>query len=226
MTSSAIDVNARGDRLAGCLLKRNGNYLMPEDTNARPRLVIGMSGSSAPQLAITALQQLRKLGTVETHFVMSDGARRTLKLEAGMTAAELNALADVSYSPRDLGAAISSGSFPVVGMAVIPCSMRTLGAIASGNTQDLLTRAADVTLKERRPLVLVTRESPLNLIHIRNMETVTLAGATVFPPVVGFYHQPRSVDDILLQIVGRVLDQFRIPNDLFTRWQGVPRAGR
>lgn len=185
-----------------------------------------MTGSSAPQLAIIALQQLRKLGTVETHFVMSEGARRTLKLEAGMTAAEMNALADVSYSPHDLAAAISSGSFPAIGMTVIPCSMRTLGAIASGNSQDLLTRAADVTLKERRPLVLVTRESPLNLIHIRNMETVTLAGATVFPPVVGLYHQPRTIDDILLQIVGRVLDQFRIPNDLFTRWEGAPRWPR
>jgi polyprenyl P-hydroxybenzoate/phenylacrylic acid decarboxylase-like protein len=104
---------------------------------------------------------------------------------------------------------------------VVPCSMRTLAAIATGNSADLLCRAADVTLKERRPLVLVTRESPLNLIHIRNMETVTLAGATVFPPVLGFYHRPKRIEDIVDQIVGKVLDQFKIPHDLFERWSGA-----
>lgn len=184
----------------------------------RPRLVVGISGSSAPQLGIALLQRLRPLGVVETHLVISEGARGSLKLETGRTADEVMAMADVSYDPRDLAAAISSGSFLTTGMVVIPCSMRTLAAVATGNSQDLLTRAADVTLKERRPLVLVTRETPLNLIHIRNMETVTLAGATVMPPVVGFYHRPKEIDDLIAQIVGKVLDQFGISHALFNRW--------
>ena len=122
------------------------------------------------------------------------------------------------HDDGDLAASISSGSFRTMGMAVIPCSMRTLAAIATGNTADLLSRAADVTLKERRRLVLVPRETPLNLIHIRNMETVTLAGATVLPPMPAFYHRPRSIDDLVDHIAGKVLDQFGIEHDLFTRW--------
>ncbi|HXT87745.1 MAG TPA: UbiX family flavin prenyltransferase [Trebonia sp.] len=187
----------------------------------RIRLVVGMSGSSAPQLGVALLERLRLIDCVETHFVMSQGAKLSAKLEADLEPEEIEALADVSYDARNLGAAISSGSFLTHGMVVIPCSMRTLAAIATGNSADLLSRAADVTLKERRPLVLVTRESPLNLIHIRNMETVTLAGATVFPPVLGFYHRPKSIDDIVNQIVGKVLDQFKIPHDLFERWSGA-----
>jgi polyprenyl P-hydroxybenzoate/phenylacrylic acid decarboxylase-like protein len=186
--------------------------------NPRPRLVVGMSGSSAPQLGIAVLRALHDLGTVETHLVISNGARQTLKLEADTDADEVAALADVVHDNGDLAAAISSGSFRTIGMVVIPCSMRTLAAIATGNSSDLLSRAADVTLKERRPLVLVPRETPLNLIHIRNMETVTLAGATVLPPVPAFYHRPRSIDDLVAHIAGKVLDQFGIEHDLFTRW--------
>ena len=118
----------------------------------------------------------------------------------------------------DLGAAISSGSFLTTGMVVMPCSMRSLAAVATGNTTDLLSRAADVCLKERRRLVLVTRETPLNLVHIRNMETVTLAGATVLPPVPAFYHRPKSIDDLLRHTVGKVLDQFGIEHHTFERW--------
>ncbi len=185
---------------------------------SRPRLVVGMSGSSAPQLGITLLRALHDLGTVETHLVMSHGARQTVKLEADMDPSEVEALADVVHDPGDLAAAVSSGSFRTLGMVVIPCSMRSLAAIATGNTTDLLSRAADVALKERRPLVLVTRETPLNLIHIRNMETATLAGATVLPPVPAFYHRPRTIDDLLAHTAGKVLDQFGIEHDLFTRW--------
>jgi len=184
----------------------------------RPRLVVGLSGSSAPQLGIALLRATRDLGTVETHLVMSRGAERTVKLEADLDPAEVAALADVVHDSGDLAASISSGSFRTIGMVVIPCSMRTLSAIATGNTTDLLSRAADVTLKERRRLVLVPRETPLNLIHIRNMETVTLAGATVLPPMPAFYHRPRSIDDLINHIVGKVLDQFDIEHDLFTRW--------
>ena len=129
-------------------------------------------------------------------------------------------MADTSYPSTDLGAAISSGSFPTLGMVVMPCSMRTLAAIATGLSSDLVTRAADVALKERRRLVLVPRETPLNLIHLRNMEAITLAGATVLPPMPAFYHRPQTIDDLLDHIVGKVLDQFGIPHTLFRRWAG------
>jgi polyprenyl P-hydroxybenzoate/phenylacrylic acid decarboxylase-like protein len=184
----------------------------------RRRLVVGMSGSSAPQLGYEFLKATRGIDAVETHFVLSQGARRSIELELELDPAEVEKLADVVYDARDLGAAISSGSFLTMGMTIIPCSMRTLAAVASGNSDNLVARAADVTLKERRPLVLVTRETPLNLIHLRNMETVTLAGATVLPPVPGFYHKPKSIQDLLLQTCGKVLDQFGIQHELFRRW--------
>jgi polyprenyl P-hydroxybenzoate/phenylacrylic acid decarboxylase-like protein len=186
--------------------------------SAPKRLVVGMSGSSAPQIGICLLDVLRQHPDIETHLVISEGARRSIQLEADVDPDRVLEMADESYDARDLAAPISSGSFITEGMVVVPCSMRSLSAIATGNSADLLTRAADVTLKERRRLVLVTRETPLNLIHIRNMETVTLAGATVFPPVLAFYHRPRTIDDILAHIVGKVLDQFGVPHKLFDRW--------
>lgn len=182
------------------------------------RLVVGISGSSAPQIGITLLEALRALDSVETHLVLSPGAHRTIELEADRSVEEVGELADVVHSGGDLAASISSGSFLTMGMVVAPCSMRSLAAIATGNTSDLLTRAADVTLKERRPLVLVPRETPLNLIHIRNLETVTLAGATVLPPTPAFYHRPKSIDDLLRHIAGKILDQIGIEHDLFDRW--------
>lgn len=184
----------------------------------RPRLVVGLSGSSAPQLGITLLRALRALRTVETHLVMSPGARTTIKLEAEMDVSEVEALADVVHESSDLGASISSGSFRTMGMAVVPCSMRTLAAIATGNTTDLLSRAADVCLKERRRLVLVTRETPLSHIHLRNMQEVTLAGGPILPPVPAFYHKPKSIEDLLKHTAGKVLDQFEVEHDLFARW--------
>jgi polyprenyl P-hydroxybenzoate/phenylacrylic acid decarboxylase-like protein len=190
-------------------------------TAQRPRLIVGLSGSSAPQVGHSLLRALHDLGTVETHLVVSRNARRTIELELGVGIDALTGLADVVHDPDDLSAAISSGSFPTLGMAVAPCSMRTLAAIATGNTSDLLTRAADVCLKERRPLVLATREAPLNLVHIRNMEVATLAGATIFPPVLSFYHRPRTIDDLLDHIAGRILDQFGIEHALVRRWRGA-----
>jgi polyprenyl P-hydroxybenzoate/phenylacrylic acid decarboxylase-like protein len=162
------------------------------------RLVVGISGSSAPHLGLRLLTALRDIRAVDPESIAAH--------------------ADVVYDPTDLAAAVSSGSFQTMGMVVMPCSMRTLAAVATGNTTDLLTRAADVTLKERRRLVLVTRETPLNLVHIKNMETVTLAGATVLPPVPAFYHRPRTIDDLLDHSVGKVLDQFGIEHDVFRRW--------
>lgn len=185
------------------------------------RLVVGVSGSSAPQLAVMMLEVLHDLQSVEVHLVISKGAEKSIKAELGMVAKDLERFAHVSYASEDLASAISSGSFKTSGMVVIPCSMRTLSAIASGNTADLLTRAADVCLKERRKLVLVTRETPLNLIHIRNMETVTLAGGIILPPVPAFYHRPKTINDLLKQTVGKVLDQFDIDHDLFHRWTGL-----
>jgi polyprenyl P-hydroxybenzoate/phenylacrylic acid decarboxylase-like protein len=188
----------------------------------RQRLIIGVSGSSAPQLGWATLHALHHRSDIETHLVISRGAEKTIQLEMGLGRGDFESLADVCYDPEDMGAAISSGSFRTVGMVVVPCSMKTLASIAAGTSTDLLTRAADVCLKERLRLVLVTRETPLNLIHIRNMETVTLAGATVLPPTPAFYHQPKTIDDLLNQTAGKILDQFGITHELFQRWDGAP----
>jgi polyprenyl P-hydroxybenzoate/phenylacrylic acid decarboxylase-like protein len=191
------------------------------------RLIVGVSGSSAPQLGLAVLRALRGVGDMEIHLVVSRGATRSIAAELGDGAAEeFTALADVSYQPGNLAAAVASGSFRTDGMVVVPCSMRTLAAVATGDTGDLLTRAADVCLKERRRLVLVTRETPLNLIHIRNMETVTLAGGVIMPPVPAFYHRPETIDDLLRQTAGKVLDLFGIEHHLFRRWAGFPEAER
>lgn len=190
---------------------------MSSEGSAR-RLIVGITGSSAPQLGYTMLQALGDLPSVETHLILSHGAEQSIRAEMGVGPEEFARLADVVHDPDDLAAPVSSGSYRASGMVVIPCSMRTLGAIASGNASDLLTRAADVCLKERRRLVLVPRETPLNLIHLRNMETVTLAGATVLPPVPAFYHRPRTIEDLLRHTAGKVLDQFGIDHSLFERW--------
>ena len=182
-------------------------------------LIVGVTGSSAPQLAYTFLRALQGRADVETHLVLSRGAELSIKLEMGLSAGDFEQLADVVHDAGNLGAAISSGSFKTSGMVVIPCSMKTLASIATGVSSDLVSRAADVCLKERRRLVLVTRETPLNLIHIRNMETVTLAGGTILPPVPAFYHRPETIDDLLRQTAGKVLDQFGIEHDLFERWR-------
>jgi polyprenyl P-hydroxybenzoate/phenylacrylic acid decarboxylase-like protein len=186
---------------------------------SKQRLVVGVSGSSAPQLAWATLTALRSHPDVETHLILSKGAEKTIQLEMDKTRCDFEGLADVVYDPDDLGAALSSGSYLTMGMVVVPCSMKTLAEIATGTSENLLSRAADVCLKERRRLVLVPRETPLNLIHIRNMETVTLAGATVLPPMPAFYHRPQAIDDLLAQTVGKVLDQFSIEHDLFQRWK-------
>lgn len=185
------------------------------------RLVVGLSGSSSPIYGIRLLEVLKALG-IETHLVISDGAKRTIPLEARLTVPEVAALATVTYPTHDMAAAISSGSFQTDGMIVAPCSMRSLAAIANSYDTDLLIRAADVTLKERRKLVLVPRETPLHLGHLRNMVRATEIGAVILPPMPAFYHQPKSVDDIVNQTVGKVLDQFRIEHHLFRRWGQQP----
>jgi 4-hydroxy-3-polyprenylbenzoate decarboxylase len=182
------------------------------------RIVVGLSGASSPIYGIRTLEALKEAG-VETHLVVSDGARRTITLETRWTVEQVQSLATVVYDNRDLAASISSGSFLTDGMIVAPCSMRTLSAIAHSQGQDLLVRAADVTLKERRKLVLVTRETPLHLGHLRNMVQATEIGATILPPMPAFYHAPATVDDIVNQTVGKILDQFRVEHALFRRWR-------
>jgi polyprenyl P-hydroxybenzoate/phenylacrylic acid decarboxylase-like protein len=179
-----------------------------------------MSGSSAPHLGVAVLKALGEIDSVETHLIISTGARKTIELEMGLDPAEVEKLADVVYDPSDMAAGPASGSFLTMGMVVVPCSMKTLATIATGASDNLLTRSADVCLKERRRLVLVPRETPLNLIHIRNIETVTLAGATVLPPVPAFYHRPQTIDDLLRHTAGKILDQFDIAHRLFKRWSG------
>lgn len=184
------------------------------------RLVVGISGASGPQYGIRLLQALKDLGSVEVHLIVTAAAKRTIRLEADVDPTEVAGLAHIAYDPSDVAAPVSSGSFQTVGMVVIPCSMSALAAIAHGYSHDLLTRAADVTLKERRRLVLVPRETPLSLIHLRNMVSAAEAGAVILPPMPAFYHAPRTVQDMLDHTVGKVLDQFDIEHDLYRRWGG------
>lgn len=190
----------------------------------RPRLIVGITGASAPHLAIHLLTALKELGTIETHVVLSRAAHRTIEIETGLSPRDVVGLADVCHHRGDVAASIASGSFHTIGMVIVPCSMKTLAGVTHGYSDDLLTRAADVCLKERRRLVLVIRETPLSLVHLRNMCAVTEAGATVLPPVPAFYHRPSCIDDLLGHLSGKVLDQFGIEHDLYRRWEGPPVA--
>jgi len=188
------------------------------------RLVIGISGSSGAVYGLRLLEVLQGVSEVETHLVMTPAAEINLEHETERSPERVKRLATVCYDVNDLAASISSGSFRTDGMIVAPCSMHSLGAIATAQTTNLLLRAADVTLKERRRLVLLVRETPLHLGHLRLMVAVTEMGAIVMPPVPAFYARPRSLDDLVNQTVGRVLDLFDLPNELVRRWQGLPRA--
>ncbi|AUV00300.1 UbiX family flavin prenyltransferase [Phytobacter ursingii] len=186
------------------------------------RLIVGISGASGAIYGVRLLQILRDVADIETHLVMSPAARQTLSLETDFSLRDVQAMADVVHDARDIAANISSGSFKTAGMVVLPCSIKTLSGIVHSYTDGLLTRAADVVLKERRPLVLCVRETPLHLGHLRLMTQAAELGAVIMPPVPAFYHAPTSLDDIINQTVNRVLDQFDItlPEDLFIRWQG------
>lgn len=183
------------------------------------RIIVGVTGASGSAYAFAALRALRNVTDVEVHLVVSEQARRTIELETGETASDLEALAGVRYDDRDLASAISSGSFLTDGMLVIPCSIRTASAIAYSQTGNLLVRAADVALKERRKLVLVVRESPLHLGHLRTLVRLAEIGAVILPPVPGMYAKPKTVDDIVAHTVGKALDQFAISSELFNRWR-------
>ncbi|MDQ2872116.1 MAG: UbiX family flavin prenyltransferase [Candidatus Eremiobacteraeota bacterium] len=183
------------------------------------RIVIGISGASGSIYGYTALRALRDAGGFETHLVVSDAAKRTIELETDKTPGDFEALADVVYADGDLAAAISSGSFLTDGMLVIPCSMKSASAIAYSFNSNLLVRAADVCLKERRKLVLVVRETPLHIGHLRTLTQLAETGAVLLPPIPAMYAKPQTVDDIVAHTVGKALDQFGIPNELFKRWR-------
>jgi 4-hydroxy-3-polyprenylbenzoate decarboxylase len=188
------------------------------------RLIVGITGSSGVILGIRLLQALQD-SQVETHLVVSPAGRLTIEQETRWKIDDVMALADVTYNYRDLGARIASGSFTTQGMVVIPCSIKTLSAVANSLAGDLLTRAADVTLKEGRPLLLVVREAPFHRGHIRLMDLAAAAGAVIFPPVPAFYIHPQSVDALVNNMVGRVLARLGIENSLYQEWQGITPAG-
>ncbi len=188
----------------------------------KPKLVVGISGASGVMYGVRALDACRDLG-VETHLVVSRAALLTLAQETSLTAGDLTAKADATYKVADVGAAIASGSFRTLGMIVAPCSVRTMSEIATGVTSSLLTRAADVTLKERRPLVLMVRETPLHLGHLRTMVRLAEMGAVLAPPVPAFYAQPQTLADMVDQSVGRALDLFGLSWSAVRRWgESIP----
>jgi flavin prenyltransferase len=184
------------------------------------RLIVGVSGASGSIYAVAALRVLHGMPDVETHLVLSEQARRTIELETDSTADELEQLASVVHRDGDLAAPISSGSFKTDGMLVIPCSIKSASAIAYGFNANLLARAADVCLKEKRRLVLVVRETPLHLGHLRTLTQLAELGAVILPPVPGWYARPQTVDDVVAHTVGKALDQFGIDAKLFARWTG------
>lgn len=212
-----VETNARS---------QNRIYGTSEPKACRPkRIVIGITGATGALFAVHMLKVLRDLG-VETHLIMSKWALATLKYETSLTEYEIHALASRVYTAKDMSAPIASGSFIHDGMAVLPCSMKTLAAIRSGYCDDLISRAADVSIKENRKLMLAVRETPLSDIHLDNMLFLRRAGAIIFPPVPAFYTRPNSLDDIIMQSVGRMLDCFEIYTDDFARWNGFEKPKR
>ena len=188
------------------------------------RVIVGISGASGVIYGVRMLEVLRGVPDIQTHVVISPAARRTLALETDLAPRHIEAISDAVYRPGDLAAAISSGSFRAAGMVVAPCSMKTAAGIALSYSENLLLRAADVTLKERRPLLLLVRETPLHLGHLRLLVQVAELGAIVMPPMPAFYHRPKTLHDIVDQTINRALDMLGIELevDLFARWQGPP----
>ena len=193
-------------------------------SSVQKRIVVAISGASGAIYGVRLLQILRELGHVQTHLTLSDAGLLNLQQELDMNRLQVESLADVVYAARDIGAAIASGSFQCDGMVVAPCSMRTLAAVAHGLSDNLITRAADVMLKERRRLILMVRETPLNLAHLRNMTSVTEMGGIIFPPMPGFYHRPQTVAELVDHTVSRVVDLLGLPQPKAPRWGGLKTA--
>lgn len=184
------------------------------------RIVVAISGASGPIYGIRLLEVLKRTAGIETHAIVSSGARATIEYETDRKVADVLALADAVYEEKDLSAPLASGTFLTDGMVVAPCSMRTLGAIATHLNENLIVRAADVHLKERRKLVLMVRETPLHAGHLKSMYDLSLYGAVILPPVPAFYHLPRTIDDLVDHSVGKALDQLGVEHELFRRWSG------
>jgi polyprenyl P-hydroxybenzoate/phenylacrylic acid decarboxylase-like protein len=184
------------------------------------RLIVAMTGATGSIYCVRILETLRAIGGWETHLIVSDAGALNAWYDLKLTRKDLAKLADMTHNVRDVGASIASGSFVTHGMVIAPCSMKTLAAVAIGYSDNLIARAADVILKERRRLVLVVREAPLNLAHLRNMVQVTEMGGIVYPPVPAFYSHAKSVDDLVNHTVGRVLDLFGVEHTRITRWKG------
>lgn len=189
------------------------------------RLIIGISGASGVIYGIRLLQVLAARRDVETHLVISEAGETNIRYETDLSLENIRSLANFCYAIDDTGACLASGSFRRDGMVVIPCSVKTMSALANSYNENLLIRAGDVTMKERQRLVLVVRETPLHLGHIRNMERLTEMGAIIFPPVPAFYHRPQTIQDIIDHSVGKVLDIFGIEHNLFQRWSGLESQG-
>jgi len=187
----------------------------------KKRLIVGITGATGAVYGVEVLKTLKSLPDWESHVVLSDAGALNLWHELQMKRKDLERIADAAYHPKDIAAAIASGSFLTEGMVIAPCSMKTLAAVAHAHADDLVSRAADVVLKERRRLVLLPRETPLNLAHLRNMATVTEMGGIIFPPVPAFYALPKSIDDLVAHTVARVLDLFGIHSAKLARWQGM-----
>jgi len=185
------------------------------------RLIVAITGASGAIYGTRLLQHLRECGGVETHVVVSNAGALNALQELNLKRAQVEALADVVHSVADIGASIASGSFRCDGMVVAPCSAKTLASIAAGFSENLISRAADVCLKERRRLVLMVREAPLHLVHLRNMETVTQMGGIIFPPTPAFYQQPTSIEQMVDHTLSRILDLYGIEHSLSPRWQGL-----
>ena len=187
----------------------------------KKRLIVGITGATGAVYGVKILETIREIPELESHVVLSEAGALNLWHELRMRRRELEKLADAAYHPNDIAAAIASGSFLTEGMVIAPCSMKTLAAVAHAHADDLLSRAADVVLKERRRLVLLTRETPLNLAHLRNMTAVSEMGGIIFPPVPAFYALPKSIDELVAHTVARVLDLFGVHSPKLARWQGL-----
>jgi 4-hydroxy-3-polyprenylbenzoate decarboxylase len=191
------------------------------DAKSKRRIVVAMTGATGAVYGVRILEELRRAGGIETHVVVSRAGLLSAASELGVGKRELEALGDVAHAEKDIGASTASGSFKTDGMIVAPCSMRTLAAIATGVTDNLVTRAAEVVLKERRRLVLLARETPLTLVHLRNMVTITEMGGVIFPPVPAFYAKLDGLEAMVDQTVGRVLDLYGVDSPLVRRWSGI-----
>jgi 4-hydroxy-3-polyprenylbenzoate decarboxylase len=192
--------------------------------NATPsprRFIVAITGATGAAYGVRLLQVLHSMPEIETHLLVSDAGVLNLHQELDLSRKDVEALADVTYNNRDVGACIASGSFTSEGMMITPCSMRTLAAVAHGYSDNLITRAADVVLKERRKLLLMVRETPFNLAHLRNMTSVTEMGGIIYPPLPALYQRPQSIEEMIDHTVARVLDLFAIPHALAPRWQGL-----